>query len=233
MLVRTEVGVIECGRLGSGTPVLMLPGRGGAGTEQFDRLGAALADAGYSSIAVNPRGVGLSRAPLINLTLHDYARDLAAVQKVLGKPVHIVGRALGNRIARCFAADYPDKVKSITLIAAGGLIPPSPPFSTRNNRPSVPRLHHWREAGNAQEQAVHSTPLDDWWEGGKAPMLVLQGLDDHIAVPENGRRLARDFPDRVRLREIDNAGHLLLFEYPDIVISELLSFLKEIDRSSP
>ena len=91
-------------------------------------------------------------------------------------------------------------------------------------------MHHWREAGIAQEQAARKTPLEDWWEGGKAPMLVLQGLEDHIAVPENGRRLARDFPDRVRLREIENAGHFLLFERPEIVIAELLSFVREVDR---
>jgi len=210
----------------------MLPGRGGEGSEQFQLLGKALAAAGYSAIAVNPRGVGLSRGPLDSLTLHDYARDLAAVQDALGSAAHVVGRALGNRIARCFAADYPGKVKSLILMAAGGLIPPGAPRARKNTRTPVPRLHHWREAGIAQEQAAQSTPLDEWWHGGQAPMLVLQGLQDHIAVPENGRRLAREFPKRVRLREIENAGHLMLFEYPEIVIPEVLAFLEAIEQVS-
>lgn len=230
-MVQTGESAIECGRMGSGPPVLMLPGRGGAATDQYLELGTALAESGYSVIAVNPRGVGRSRGPLKNLTLHDYARDIAAVQKTLGEEVHVVGRALGNRMARCFAADYPGGIKSVTLIAAGGLIPSTTTRTQHQIRRPAPPLRHWREAGIAQELAARSTALDDWWDGGEVPMLVLQGLQDPIAVPENGRRLAKAFPDRVRLREVENAGHLLLFEHPGIVLAEVLAFLRDIERS--
>lgn len=224
--------VIEYGTLGAGPPVILLPGRGGAGPEQFAALGAALVAGGFRAIAINPRGVGLSRGPLDDLSLHDLAHDVARVIDVVGSPVHIVGRALGNRIARCCAADYPALVKSLSLISAGGLVAPIARIGTDKSPGQRYRLNHWRQAGLAHEHAAQSTPLAEWWSGGEAPILVVQGLDDHIAVPENGRRLAAAFPTRVRLREIPDAGHLLLFERPDLVIPEVLSFIRDIEDAA-
>jgi pimeloyl-ACP methyl ester carboxylesterase len=44
--------------------------------------------------------------------------------------VHLVGHAFCNRIARCLAVDQPPLVRSVTLLAAGGLIGPSTPLGT-------------------------------------------------------------------------------------------------------
>lgn len=209
--------------------MILLPGRGGSGLEQFAQLGAALAGGGFRAIAMNPRGVGVSNGPLDGLSLHDLADDVAAVIHSVGSPVLIVGRALGNRIARCSAAGYPALVKSLSLISAGGLVPSTERTMAAKTSTKRPRLNHCRQAGLAHEHAAQTTPLTEWWSGGEAPILVVQGLDDHIAVPENGRRLAAEFPKRVRLREIPRVGHLALFERPDLVIPEVLSFIREIE----
>lgn len=223
--------VTEFGSLGDGPGVVLLPGRGGEGPEQYDVLGPALAAAGFRALAVNLRGVGHSTGSLDELSLHDLARDVAGVIDATGAPVHLVGRAFGNRVARCTAADFPASVKSVTLLAAGGLVPPrrGQPLAT----PRRPRrqLHYWRAAGQAHEHAAQSTPLAEWWSGGSAPILIVQGLEDHIAVPENGRRLAADYPDRVRLHEIPGAGHGVLFERPDAVIAEVVAFVRRIELS--
>ncbi|MFT4560439.1 MAG: pimeloyl-ACP methyl ester carboxylesterase [Gammaproteobacteria bacterium] len=225
----TDDGAIEFGTLGSGTPVLMLPGRGGSGIEQFLLLGRALAEAGFRAIALNPRGVGSSNGPLDNLSLRDLARDVAAVIDSLAEPAHVIGRALGNRVARCVAADYPDQVISTCLISAGGLFPPVAGAGNRM-RSTLPITHTvWRKAGRAHELAARTTPIGEWWAGGTAPIMVIQGLNDHIAPPENGRALASEFPDRVRLHEIDHAGHLVLFEQPERVIPLIIAFLIEHD----
>lgn len=231
--IRTADGVTEFGSLGDGPPVILLPGRGGEGPEQYDRLGPALAAAGFRALAVNPRGVGHSTGALAGLSLHDLARDVAGLIEASGAPAHIVGRAFGNRVARCTAMDFPARVKSLTLIAAGGLVPPPAQPSPAPRRRAPRRLHYWRAAGRAHEHAARNTPLAEWWPGGTAPMLVVQGEDDHIAVPENGRRLAADYPERVRLREIPQAGHGVLFERPDEVIAEVLAFLRDMEQTSP
>ena len=41
----------------------------------------------------------------------------------------------------------------------------------------------WPAAQAAQAAAGRATPLDHWWGGGSAPMLVIQGLQDKIAPP--------------------------------------------------
>jgi pimeloyl-ACP methyl ester carboxylesterase len=220
---------LEIGTLGSGTAVLLLPGEGGSGTEQYGDLARALVAAGLRAVAVNPRGVSTSRGPLGGVTLHDLARDVLAVAARCGTPVHVVGRGFGNRVARCFASDFPDAVKSVTLVAAGGRVParrsPLPPAQRR-------RRKHWRDAAAAQRRASEATPLDHWWSGGRAPTLVIQGLDDDVAPPENGRSLARDHPDRVRLLEIAGAGHNVLTERPDAVVPAIVGFVREIECGS-
>jgi len=230
--IRRNGIVVEFGIAGAGPAVVMLPGRGGAGTEQFGALGQALATAGYRAVAVNPRGVGGSRGPLEELTLHDLAGDVAAVIASVGGTAHLVGRALGNRIARCAAADHPQVVRSVSLIAAGGLSAPEPGAAGHGSRTRLDiTLHYWRRAGDAHEHAATATPLDEWWSGGDVPMLVVQGLDDHVAVPGNGRALAQAYPDRVRLVEIAGAGHMVLYERPDAVIPEIVSFIDGLERA--
>jgi pimeloyl-ACP methyl ester carboxylesterase len=70
-----------------------------------------------------------------------------------------------------------------------------------------------------------------WWAGGRAPMLVIQGLQDTIAVPENGRQLKAAFSDRVELIEIDGAGHALLPEKPETIASAVLAFLRQVHQA--
>ena len=70
-----------------------------------------------------------------------------------------------------------------------------------------------------------------WWAGGRAPMLVVQGLQDTIALPENGRQLKAAFSDRVELIEIDGAGHALLPEKPEAIASAVLAFLRRVHRA--
>ena len=74
------------------------------------------------------------------------------------------------------------------------------------------------------------TPLSDWWHGGEGPMLVVQGSDDRTAPPANGRALASEFPDRVRLVDLPRAGHGLVVEQPDAVTQAILNWLREYAR---
>ena len=225
--------VIEYGVMGAGPAVVLLAGRGGCALEQFPALGRALAAAGLRAVAVNLRGVGASSGALANLTLHDLADDLAALIERLDAPVHVVGRAFGNRVARCLASDYPHFVRSLTLISAGGLIAPSRDTrATTKVRQRTPPMRYWREAGAAHQRAGVTTPVAHWWSGGAAPMFVIQGLDDRIAVPANGRQLAAAHPTRVQLLEVPEAGHFVLFERADIVIPAIVDYITAVTPKS-
>ena len=239
---------------GEGTPVILLPGLG-VSVRGFEVLAPRIAAEGFRVLAVNPRGIGGSTGPLTNLTLHDYADDLAGlVTQMDTGPVHLVGWAWGNRVARCVAADHPHLVATVTLLAAGGKVPPDadvnaaflrlrePDLSqakfleamriallapTSDPLPLLDRDETWPEGGRAAFAASRATPLDDWWSGGTAPMLVVQGEYDRLAPAGNGHALRDEHPDRVTLVEIADAGHLMVLEQPGAVATAVVQFLKE------
>jgi pimeloyl-ACP methyl ester carboxylesterase len=59
-------------------------------------------------------------------------------------------------------------------------------------------------------------------------MLVLQGLHDFIAPPENGRSLKRDHPERVMLVEFEDLGHSMARERPDLVVNAIVGWTKRL-----
>lgn len=237
--------------------IIALPGSGGDVT-RFADLGPLLADAGYRLVALNQRGIMGSTGELDNLTLHDYAADVAAVIDALGlERAHVLGWALGNRIMRVVATDFPDKVASVSLIAAGGLAEPltapgelaallgdadlsetekaalarrtlfSPASDEALVLKYVRTLNYWNEARASQTQANRATPLEQWWAGGDGPMLIVQGLDDKTAPPENGIRMQAEFGERVTLVNLENAGHLMGMEQPRATADAIIQFLRQ------
>jgi pimeloyl-ACP methyl ester carboxylesterase len=67
--------------------------------------------------------------------------------------------------------------------------------------------------------------LEEWWGAGTAPLLVIQGLDDEIAPPDNGYALREQFGDRVRIIDLPRAGHFLLLEQPEAVTHAIAEFV--------
>jgi pimeloyl-ACP methyl ester carboxylesterase len=234
----------------SGPLVILVPGIG-RGAADFLGLSTALARVGYRAAAMNPRGAGQSRGPLQGLTLHDLAADLGRIIEALqGAPAGIVGHAFGNRVARCLAADRPELVKCLVLLAAAGKVPPPPEFLeavamarspeateverrgalkkayfAQNSSPDVWLTGNWPEARRAHGEAGQATPLEDWWSGGQAPMLIIQGLEDICALPANGRQLKEAFGGRVALEEIPDAAHALLLEQPEAIAAKVIEYL--------
>jgi pimeloyl-ACP methyl ester carboxylesterase len=60
-------------------------------------------------------------------------------------------------------------------------------------------------------------------------MLVLQGLYDVIAPPENGRSLKRDHPERVTLVEFEDLGHSMARERPDLVVNAIVDWITMLE----
>jgi pimeloyl-ACP methyl ester carboxylesterase len=80
---------------------------------------------------------------------------------------------------------------------------------------------------------ANASSVDDWWSaGGTVPILVIQGLQDQIATPENGRKLKAEAPERVELIEIDGAAHALLPERPTEIARAATTFLGRVTGAS-
>jgi pimeloyl-ACP methyl ester carboxylesterase len=236
---------------GQGEPILFVPSRGRS-VDDFDNLSKRLVGAGYQAILPEPRGIGGSTGPLEGITYHDLASDLAAtIESVVGRSATVIGHDFGGRIARTLASDHPRLVKQVVLIGAAGKVRRAPEMERLTTKfwetalPREDRLAVLRQtffaAGNdagvwqdgwdfevarAQRASDSRTPLDEWWAGGTAPMLVIYGAEDKIAVPANAKSLAAEFPDRVTLVEISRAGHAMLPEQPEQVAKAVLAYLR-------
>ncbi len=246
---------IEANINGTGEIIILLAA-GGQDASIFDSFTPLLNKVGYKTVAINRRGFAGSKGPLEDLTLHDLANDIAGVLKKLGgNPVHVLGWAFGNRVARCLAEDHPQLVKSVILLAAGGEVPPEPEtlkviailgnpnssreevygalkfwlFSPSTDMETVNQVFSgrktWPKAQQAHNKASQATPLMEWRNGGQAPMLIIQGLDDKSAVPENGHILKKEYSERIKLVDIENVGHFMIYEEPKKVADEIISFL--------
>jgi pimeloyl-ACP methyl ester carboxylesterase len=249
--IEVNGATLECTLYGSGTPVVLLP-NAGCSSGYFDDLSHVLAARGFETIAINMRGVGESRGSLDRITTHDLAADVAEVLKALDRgPAHLVGHAFGNRIARCLAADRPSLVRSVTLLAAGGLVAPSYPIGTDFRKATEVKMNGsdcvtvlgarwlsptsdpkilagvevWPAVVLAHFATSQGVPIKDWWGAGTAPLLVIQGLDDEAAPPGNGYALREEFGDRVKVIDLPRAGHFMLLEHPEVVSRAVAEFL--------
>ncbi len=253
--VDTEEGVVQY-FLSANTPArhgerVVLLASYARSVSDFNELVEVLNRQGYQTLAMQMRGVGESTLQPIASSLFDYAEDLAAVLDAEGwqEPVVIVGHAYGNRVARSFSSRYPERVKSLILLAAGDSPPPDEtrddiskvvfqlrPDSTRyealrraffapENMPPEYWLSGWYPmAGMVQAYATANTPLESWTAAGNAPMLVVQ--PEHDAAASHGASaLKARHPDRVTVIPLAGAGHAVLPEKPERVAQIILGHL--------
>jgi pimeloyl-ACP methyl ester carboxylesterase len=124
-LVRYDNVQIEVNAQGTGPVIVMLPSLGRSGRD-YDQVADYLQADGFRVVRPEPRGIGQSKGPMENLTVHDFARDVAAVVEHENKgPIVVVGHAWGNFAARMLAADRPDLVRGVVMAAASaGKVPP-------------------------------------------------------------------------------------------------------------
>ena len=116
---------IEYADQGDGAIICILPSLARSGRD-YDVVASYLQQDGFRVIRPEPRGIGLSHGPMRELTMHDFAADVASVldQERTG-PVVVVGHAWGSQPARMLAADRPDLVCGVVMAAASaGKLPP-------------------------------------------------------------------------------------------------------------
>lgn len=139
IIVTSDPVVIETIDQGSGPVIVILPSLGRSAND-YDIVASFLLEDGWRVIRPQPRGIGKSKGPMANLTLHDFAADVAMVMDQLhAEPAIIVGHAWGSQPARMLAVDRPDLVRGLVVAAAsaGKLPPGSNEKPYRRNREAI------------------------------------------------------------------------------------------------
>jgi pimeloyl-ACP methyl ester carboxylesterase len=241
---------------GSRPTVVLLPSARRDASD-FDRLASDLQAAGFDSVAVNFRTIGRSLGPSDGLTLHDLADDVSQViGSLIDGPAHVVGHAFGNTVARATAAYCPDVVASVTLLACGGHDDAQDQASdewlwhyqrcARADLSDTERIESLQVAFFAPEndprswlsgwwpdrlglaEILRRSDSSEWWHGGKAPMLIMQPLDDVLGPPRVGGALAAALGERVQYVELPDCGHAILPEQPAAIANHIVGFLRRI-----
>lgn len=237
---------------GSGPAVVLLPSLA-RDSEDYDAVAEGLAANGFRVLRPQPRGIGQSRGPLTNITLHDFANDVAEVVRRLGDGrAVIVGHAYGNWVARMTASDHPSLVRGVAIAAAaarqydpklsldidkaGDASLPEPvrlaalraAFFAPGNDPAV-WLAGWHpQIRQAQRAAAAAVPQSAWWAGGRAPLLDLQAEQDPFKTPDKRNEMKDEFGDRVTIVVIPGASHALFPEQPGAVVDALSRWIRQL-----
>ncbi len=231
----------------AGPTVVCWPGGSRPGRDLIP-LGQELVAAGYRPALIYPRGCHESPGEVESLSLHELAADAAVVIEALdAAPAFVAGHAFGNRVMRCLAADRPELVAGVVLMAAGGIVPPEnlddlaivrdrdAPLDER--RDALRRAYFeptgdpdaWLESSGPGAGRLYRTfvlpPLEEWWTAGDAPMLIVQGGADRAAPPANGEMLVAEVGERAELVTIADAAHALPVERPIEVASHIVAWL--------
>ena len=243
---------------GNGPLVVMLPSRG-RGAEDFDGPAEAIAKAGYRVLRPQPRGAGQSVGPMHGLSLHDLARDIAAViRHEGGGPAVVVGHAFGSWVARMTAVDHPELVRGVVMVAAAAKAYPAGFAGAKELSEAVrksgdlalsdrERLHYlqlaffapghdaglWLQgwhplADETQAAAGRASPQSEWWSGGKAPLLDLQGALDPFKPRAMMNEQREEFGERATVVVIPDASHALLPEQPAAAIDAILAWIGKL-----
>jgi pimeloyl-ACP methyl ester carboxylesterase len=254
-VIRRDDVTIETIAEGRGRLIVMLPSLG-RDSEEFDPVATRLASAGFRVLRPQPRGYGRSTGPMTNITLHDYAKDVAAViRHENAGPAILAGHAFGHFVAKMTAVDFPDLVRAVILIGAAEKHPKpevqqSVAIATDPGQPEAERLKHlkivffapgndptpWLKGFHAELRAAEviardATPQAEYYSAGKAPLLDIQGADDPYKPPGSANELAEEFgAKRVSVVRIPHAAHAIIVEQPRAVADAITRYSKTLPK---
>ncbi len=238
---------------GRGPLLVLLPSLG-RDSEEFDPVAERLAAGGLRVLRPQPRGYGRSSGPMTHITLHDYARDVAAViEHENAGPAILAGHAFGHFVAKMTAVDFPQLTRAVILIGAAQKKPDpavqrSVAIATDPSQPEAARLqalqHVFFAPGNdptswltgfhasvrnAEIVARDSTPQQEYYSGGTAPMLDIQGDNDPYKPPSAANELVDEFgAARVSVVRIPHAAHAIMVEQPGAVADAILTWVRRL-----
>ncbi|HEY1243051.1 MAG TPA: alpha/beta hydrolase [Bryobacteraceae bacterium] len=254
-VIRHDNVTIDLIAEGRGPLLVLLPSLG-RDSEEFDPVAEQLAAGGLRVLRPQPRGYGRSTGPMKNITLHDYARDVAAVieHENAGSAI-LAGHAFGHFVAKMTAVDYPKLTRAVILIGAAQKTPdpavqravavasdPSQPeparldalkkvFFAKGNDARIWLTGFHSSVRDAEVIARDSTPQKEYYAGGTVPLLDIQGAEDPYKPPASSTELVDEFgAKRVTVVRIEHAAHAIIIEQPRAVSDAILDWVRRLPK---
>jgi pimeloyl-ACP methyl ester carboxylesterase len=249
---------VRCVDLGdpSGVVVLLLHAWGES-LRCFDRL-TPLLPRTIRALAMDQRGHGNSDKPAEGYSLAAFAGDVTAFLDAMDLPSAVlVGSSSGGYVAQQVAVSSPERVSGLVLVGAPRSLRGRPPFADEVDRLTDPIDRTWVKESLTWFPRFHDVPewyvearIDDGmqmparvWRQSLAglteatppteagtidtPTLIIWGGRDHLLPRPDVDALAAAIPGS-RLVVYPDAGHLVLWEEPARVASDLTKFVSHL-----
>ena len=230
------------------SPVILLHGAGGSADDAvggWATLASSFAEA-FRIYLVEHRGHGRTNNPAAFMTFEQIGDDIAtfAEQLELGR-VHIAGISDGGVVALEFALSRPELTQSITALGASycvhdgilGVAASLDPDALEQSAPEAAAefgLRHDRgkHRGYWKDLLRHiiaNNSANPTWTADDlrritCPTLLIAGENDPFATAEQMTTMKREIPNAEWLI-LNNAGHPVHFELPEVVGPRILDFL--------
>lgn len=228
----------------------------------FDRL-LPLMPTTIRVLAMDQRGHGGSDKPADAYSLSDFAGDVTAFLDAMGLAATVlVGSSSGGYVAQQVAITSPERVRGLVLVGAPRSLHGRPPFADEVDQLTDPIDRTWVEDSLTWFPRFHDVPewyiaarVDDGvttparvWrqaltglteatpptETGtiRTPTLIIWGERDELLPRSDAGALAAAIPGS-RLVVYPDTGHLVLWEQPARVASDLTAFVAACLESEP
>lgn len=224
--------------IGAGEPVLLIAG-GFCDHHIWQEITPALSTH-YQVIMFDNRGSGLSADAVSSYSVELLASDVLRLMDHLGlEKAHIVGHSMGGFVAQYFAAYYPERVQSLSLLSsilkmnAQGIEFLDQIIQESATNPDAVRQKTFELGGIRQTipQILQQVKLCRDYDATafiakiEAPTLLMSGLQEPICSVEETKRLAASIRNVMGVDFLD-CNHMLQKEKPAELIGKLLLHLR-------
>jgi pimeloyl-ACP methyl ester carboxylesterase len=226
----------------------------------FDRLWQVVPPT-FRVFAMDQRGHGDADKPADGYALVNFADDVEAFMDAVGlQSAVLLGSSSGGYVAQQVAVQVPDRVDGLVLVGAPRSLRGRPAFADEVDRLTDPVDPSWVEESLTWFTRYHEVPdwyIKDrirdglrvpahvWMAGFAgltaavppsesgtitAPTLIIWGERDELLPLQDGYLLAAAIPGS-RLIVYEDTGHLVLWEQPERVATDLADFIAGLSTS--
>lgn len=150
------------------------------------------------------------------------------------RPVILVGHSLAGALIVRMAAEYPDLIDGL-IIVAGSVDPDLEPNETWFRAPLATPFLSWilpRSFRTSNEEIYQLKPelerMLPLWKQVRCPVIVIQGKKDVLVPPENvdfARKMLVNAP--VNIAFVEDMNHFVPWSHPHLIHDAILKMIKE------
>jgi pimeloyl-ACP methyl ester carboxylesterase len=191
-------------------------------------------------ITADRPGFGYSNFGNAEPSLHEQGETLVPILKeyTSNRPVIIVGHSLAGALVVRMAAEHPDLIDGV-IIVAGSVDPDLEPNETWFRAPLATPFLSWilpRSFRASNEEIYQLKPelekMLPLWKDVRCPVIVIQGKKDDLVAPANAdfaKKMLVNAP--VELVLVDSMNHFVPWSHPFLIRDAVVKMIHSLEQN--